>query len=86
MWSFLHYLNIVAICTKAIYIVYLGVPWITPQRNAIQKAFKNHIRDGKLPSFDECRGAIAQYSPLRKRTVQVVKAHVQNEIKRRRIF
>lgn len=62
----------------------LGHAWITPEKMAIRKAFHRHIMEGRLPSFQECRDAIHKYSALRNRKVQVIKAHVNNELNRKR--
>lgn len=62
----------------------IGHAWITPEKKAIRTAFHKHIMEGKLPSFKECRQAIQEHSSLRRRSVAVIKAHVNNEINRER--
>lgn len=63
---------------------FLGKAWITPEKRAVQLAFWKHIDEQRLPSYRECRDAISMYSPLKDRTPPIIKAHVSNEINRRK--
>lgn len=56
--------------------------WKTPERHAARKTFANHIKNEYLPTPMECLKAIRQNPALKGRTVQQLKAWVNNEIRR----
>lgn len=58
--------------------------WMTPERKAIKIAFREQLQQQKLPTNAECREVIAKFRALNNRSVNVVKAYVNNEIRRKK--
>lgn len=58
--------------------------WKTPERQLVRKLFGSCIRKEILPTLSECQQVIRNNPILRGRTVQQLKAWVNNEIQRNR--
>lgn len=60
----------------------MRVSWCTPEKHAMRRYFKHHLRNFTLPNLNECDDARRKNSPLKRRTVMQMKAWVNNENKR----
>lgn len=58
--------------------------WSTPERFAARKIFREHISNKFLPTPTECSLAIKNHKELTGRTVNQIKAWVNNQIKKKK--
>lgn len=56
--------------------------WTTNEKEIMRNVFGRHLQEKDIPGFPECREVIKKYPELQMRSVQTVKAWVNNEIKK----